>query len=93
MILATALLVFRSTIPGPAPEGESFTYLVRVTRLEANLYQLDETCDEDGCVQVRTRYCEEYPLGKRAIFEWSPVWDVDSLTFLESGRTCDVVGE
>lgn len=91
MTLATALLIFFPMIPGPAPDGESYHYTVIVSRISDNLYRLDNTCDDDGCVELRTRHCEEYPRGQKAILEWSPVWDVDSLIFA-GDKTCDVIG-
>ena len=91
MTLAQALLVMVPLIPAPAPEGESTLYLVTVTRTAQNVYRLDDTCDEDGCVWAWTRHCDEYPVGQKAILEYSPRWDVDNLRF-ENGKTCDVIG-
>jgi hypothetical protein len=64
--------------------------LVLITRVSGNLYRLDDTCDEAGCVYARTRQCEEYPVGQLAELEYSLRWNVDALRF-QSGRTCDVV--
>ena len=86
-----ALLFFAPTFPGHAPEGESDMYLVTVTRTEDNIYRLDSSCSETGCLFARTRFCDEYPVNQKAVIEYSERWDVDNILFLGSNETCDVV--
>ncbi len=45
-------------------------YSVLVSRVAENLYRLDDTCDDDGCLYVRTRWCGEYPVNQRAILDY-----------------------